>query len=234
MSTEKPQLNTQPNQLRRKLFKGAYGGVGVLMAVQAKTALGGSVCQSPSAMMSGNVSQRADTGIICSGGRSPGFWKQPKHFGYWTAAGAMPPKFDAILDTCSVNLSALSSADITAPGTLLSAVFTDAPAVSMWVVLADPKASIFGTNGQLLRHLSAAWLNALYFAKSSDQQYPLTTVQIQEMWNETKGGGIYCPNGMTCGPNQGWSANQVIDYIDGMYDINSDIDDPLPCKKNKR
>ena len=48
---------------RRRLFRGAAGGVGVVLAVQAKTALGTGTCQSPSARMSGNTSPRGGNGL---------------------------------------------------------------------------------------------------------------------------------------------------------------------------
>ena len=73
------QAATEPSHLRRRLFRGVPAGIGVLLAVQAKTALGAGVCISPSAMMSGNASPRPGDGSVCSGGRSPGFWKVPQH-----------------------------------------------------------------------------------------------------------------------------------------------------------
>jgi len=227
MKTTETKLSDRPNQLRRKLFKGAYGGVGVLLAVQAKTALGGTgVCPSPSAMLSGNVSPRPNTGITCSGGRSPGFWKVPKKFSYW--AGATPPKFGSELVMCDSNFSDLQASDITDHGTTLSSIFDGAPALSLWVALAEQNQNLFAGNDQLLRHLSAAWLNAHAF-NDSTQQYPLTTDHIKEMWRETKDGGTYCPGDWQCG-TKGWNAAAVIGYISGMYHINDEVE-PMPCKK---
>lgn len=219
----------QPDALRRKLFRGAYGGVGVLLAVQAKTALGGT-CQSPSAAMSGNTSPRPGQTTVCSGGRSPGFWKVPQKFSYWSSTGATPPTFKSgvQVDYCSSGMQGLSLSDVETQGTLLTSIgFADAPAnTGMWAVLAFPNQ----VGGQLLRHCAAAWLNAGYFALDA-AKYPLTKQQVIDMWNATKSGGLYCPSGMSCGPNQGWSASQVITYISGMYDINSGVDDPELCKK---
>lgn len=227
-----------PSPGRRRLFRGAAGGAGVLLSVHAKTALGGGICKSPSAMMSGNASPRPGDGSVCSGGRSPGFWKQPKHSSYWTQAGAAFPTFSGVVDTCSVGLPALTLADMTNPGTLFSGIFLGTVtvasgvtrpsglAIGIWEALAFPNNF---DGGQLMRHLSAAWLNAGLFA-SSAQKYPLTRAQIVDMWNATKSGGLYCPGSMVggCGAN-GWTAAQVIAYIDQMYDINDGLGPDL-CK----
>lgn len=223
----RPELPALPS--RRRLFKGAAGGAGVLLAVHAKTALGtgvSGVCKSPSAMMSGNTSPRPGGGT-CSGGRSPGFWKVPQHFSYWSTAGATPATFDAPVAECASGLQGLTPANIATQGTLLTSIgFTGAPSgVGMWAVLAFPTSY---PDGQLLRHLCAAWLNAGYFTSASEK-YPITKAQVVEMWLDLKSTGIYCPSSVgSCGSN-GWSASQVISYIEGMYDINSNVD-PNLCK----
>lgn len=214
---------------RRSLFRGVAGGAGVLLTVHAKTALGG-VCKSPSAMMSGNTSPRPGDGTTCSGGRSPGFWKVPQKFQYWAPAGAVPPTFKMPVVECATGMQNLALKDLQTQGTLLTeAGFTGAPAgVGLWAVLAFPNDF---AGGQLLRHLSAAWLNAGYFS-STAQKYPLTRTQINQMWEATKGGGLYCPGSLLggCGAN-GWTATQVIAYIEGMYDINDGVGPDL-CKGN--
>ena len=206
---------------RRRLFRGAAGGVGVLLTVHAKTALGG-VCKSPSAMMSGNTSPRAGDGSVCSGGRSPGFWKVPQKFQFWGPAGATPPTFSVGVSECASGMQNLKLDHILTQGTLLtSAGFAGAPLnVGIWAVLAFPNNF---SGGQLLRHLSAAWLNAEYFS-SPTQHYPVPRAQIFEMWNATKSGGLYCPGTVVggCGSN-GWSAEKVIAYFEGMYDINDGV-----------
>ena len=205
---------------RRRLFRGVAGGAGVLLTVHAKTALGG-VCKSPSAMMSGNASPRPGDGTTCSGGRSPGFWKVPQKFQYWPA-GALPPTFNVAVKECASGMQNLTLANLLTPGTLLAdAGFIGAPAnTGIWAVLAFPNNF---SGGQLMRHLSAAWLNAGYFT-SAAQKYPLTRTQIIDMWNATKGGGTYCPGSIIggCG-TAGWTSAQVITYIDGMYDINDGV-----------
>jgi hypothetical protein len=207
------------NTGRRRLFRGVGGGAGVLMAVSAKSALGGTVCQSPSAAMSGNTSPRPGTGTTCSGGLSPGYWKVPEHAGSWPAAGGTYPTFDIGVVTCSTTLKDIKTANITNPGTVLGNVFAGAPMVSMWYVLYNPNDPIFGTKGQLLRALSAAWLNAGYYSGST-ALYPITKSQVVDMWNAVKMGGTYCPASM---PNcsSPWTADQVKSYIEGMYDTNA-------------
>jgi hypothetical protein len=218
---------------RRRLFRGVGGGAGVLLAVSAKSALGsGGVCQSPSAAMSGNTSPRPP-GSTCSGGLSPGYWKVPQHSTSWPLAGGIYPTFNITVVTCAAQINDISLANMTNPGTTLGSVFpglkSALQSVSMWYVLYKPKDTMFGTQGQLLRHLSCAWLNAGYF-HSSAAQYPITKAQVIEMWNAVKAGGTYCPSSIPNCPSP-WSAAQVIAYIEGMYDINSPIDTPV-CKQS--
>lgn len=215
---------------RRRLFRGAGAGVGVLLTVSAKTALGGTVCQSPSAMMSGNTSPRPGTGGTCSGGRSPGYWKVPQHSGSWNVAGGQYPTFKKTVVECAKGMGDLSIEDVRNHGTLLASVFPGAPSTyGLWAVLAFPNDPIFGNKGQLLRHLSAAWLNAGYF-NASAAQYPISKAQVVAMWHAVKFGGLYCPPSMpNCG-TKGWSADQVKSYIEGMYDLNAQISEPDLCK----
>jgi len=103
------------------------------------------------------------------------------------------------------------------------------PNVGLWYALANPTdTAVFGTaiRGQLLRHLSAAFLNSNLYGTD----YPITQAQIKEMWTQTNGGttGLYCPS-PGCGTN-GWTAEEVKNYIEQMYHINTI--EPPPCKKN--
>lgn len=221
MKTTKPEQDVQPDQRRRKLFRGVSGGVGVLMAVQAKTALGAGVCASPSAILSGNTSPRPGTGISCAGGNSPGYWKQPQNSASWPAAGAVYPTFTGIVIDCATSngVNGLTLAGISNQGTTLDSVgFTGVTpsGLGLWAAL-----TFYGSNsgGQLLRHLVAAWLNAGLFTSAS-YRYPLSRTQIIEMWNATKNGGFYCPTGISCN-NNSWSGSDVKAYIEGMYHINT-------------
>lgn len=230
---------------RRKLIGGAAGGVGVLMAVSAKTALGTTVCQSPSAMISGNTSPRPGDPEPCSGGRSPGFWRNPQHFSAW-----MPPAIPATLmnvTSCPTGLGGIGPENIQDQGTLISAVFGSAGTSKLapysykdannqthtisatqwglWGVLAFPKDA--GTNeGSLLWHLIAAYLNALAF-----EDYAMTPEQVIEAGIVLLNGGLWCPSGMNdCGANA-MSASTFVAYISGMYNYNADLTLEL-CKKN--
>lgn len=217
---------TGPSRSRRRLVTGMTGGV--LLAVQAKTALGNTVCQSPSAMVSGNASPNPNP-PPCSGGRSPGFWKVPQKFNYWDDI-AVPPTFrpEAGVSICSAGMQGLALSDIVTQGSPVSLALPSAsptgPSVTspegfwgMWAVLAFPTEF---NGGQLMRHLIAAWLNANYFS-----DYPITTQQISEMWAETSDGGTY----------MGMTAQDVIDYISNMYDINAEVgEDPDLCKNSKK
>lgn len=208
---------------RRRLVGGVAGGTGVLFAVSAKTALGSTVCQSPSAAISGNTSPRPGQSAPCSGGRSPGFWKQPQHFPYWRDAAYPTFKPGITIQPCASGMQGVSRSDVLTQGTLASSILPGAPAnVGMWTIIAFPAEF---TGGQLMRHLLCAWLNAAYF-----EDYPVTKAQVTEMWNAVKAGGTYCPSSLlNCGAN-GWSASKVIAYIEGMYDFNAELEVNL-CKK---
>lgn len=208
---------------RRRLLGAAAGGVGVFLAVQARSALGQNLVQSPSAMMSGNTSPGQGNPTPLSGGFSPGFWKQPQHFSEWSNAGAVPPTFKQAVSECKNGQKGLSAANIVSPGTLVSVVFPGAPAgpdVGLWEVLASPKD--FGAAGQLMRHLSAAWLNA-----GAVPNYPMTQAQVRDMWSQLATGGVYCPPGIDC-HGGGMTPDEVVNYIEGMYDINASFDNE-PC-----
>ncbi|ANQ84152.1 hypothetical protein [Azoarcus olearius] len=214
----------QGNPTRRRLISGAAGGLGVLLAVQAKTALGQQVCQSPSAMMSGNTSPRPET-PPCSGGRSPGFWKQPQHFSSWAVAGATPPTFKpgVVVQTCVSGMQGLSLKDLKTPGTLAStALGGSVPGdPGIWAVLAFPNSFV---DGMLVRHLCAAWLNAGYFP-----DYAISRTQIQAMWAQLSTNGNYCPGNVTC--TDPMTKDDVKAYIEGLYDFNADLTEPDLCKK---
>lgn len=245
MNNESQETDTVVYPRRRKLLTGTAAAGGVFLAMQAKTALGTTTCQSPSAMMSGNQSVRPGGGSPCSGGRSPGFWKQPQHFIYWAASGLVPPTFSVPVKPCLTGLSKISPCNISNQGTLLNSLFPGAPGGSkgVWEVLAWPtnyptttgsgtectvtgSSDVFGGKGQLLRALACAYLNAGQFGSSG---YPITMAQVIDMWNAVKSGGLYCPSSITCAPGVGMSGTDIINYIQGMYDINADVDGDI-CK----
>lgn len=237
---------------RRKLLTGSTAGVGVFLAVQARTALGAGTCQSISAQISGAQSPRPGDGTACSGGRSPGFWKQPQHFSEWGASGLTPPTFGVPVQECMTGLGNLSPCDISNRDSMskIKDTFLGAPGghLGIWEVLAWPTSypnvtingtsckpkkgggttNPFGKQGQLLRHLSAALLNAYYF-NSIGQNYVLTPEQVIDIWNQLNSKGSYCPSGISCSPTSRWSAAQIIAFIEGLYDFNASVENDL-CK----
>ncbi len=226
-TSDTPTRASLPSTSRRRLFKGLAGGTGVLLSVQAKTALGAGACRSPSAMMSGNTSPRPNSGVTCSGGRSPGFWKVPQKFNYWPP-GMVPATFNFPVSVCATGMQGLTLANVATKGTILSSKFPGAPSDrGFWEVLAFPNEC----GGQLLRHLAAAYLNSLAFT-TPGAQYPLTTAQVVEMWTDLNTNGVYCPGSMVAGcGTTGWNQQTVISYISNMYDINSDLGpDPDLCQ----
>lgn len=223
---------------RRRLFRGVAGTTGVLLTVHARTALGGGICKSPSAIFSGNTSPRPGDGTTCSGGRSPGYWVQPQHFGAWEQAGAEPPTFSPALEVCDSGLGGLALSAIVESGTTFESVFgndltpnsgvTVPRPVSLWAVIDSPTS--FG-NGQLARHLACAWLNANYFLGSA-AQYPMTPDQVIDMWTQLTTLTYYCPSGATCTAANGWDGEEVKKYIEDMYDENAPA--PNYCPKGKK
>lgn len=223
-----PSGSAQVGPSRRRLFKGLAAGTGVMLAVPARTALGQVACQSPSARMSGNTSVRPGSGITCSGGRSPGFWKVPQKFQYWTSTGATPATFKVPVSECSAGMQGITLADIDTHGTLVMSHFTGlSPAkytnVGFWEVLAFPTSF---PGGSELRHFIAAWLNAGYF-KTDAAKYPLSQQQVVDMWAATLT-GAYCPPSLgSC--SAGWDRATVVSYISSMYDLNAGVE-PSLCK----
>lgn len=225
------------NVTRRRLFRGAAAGTGVLLSVHAKTALGGGVCKSPSQILSGNTSPRPGDGSTCSGGRSPGFWMQPQHFLHWEQGGVTPPMFNGQVVSCQSGVGQLAWSDITNQGTTFISVFGHEPernqgvnypgTAGLWAVL-NFKSDFKGST--LLFHIIAAYLNSKYFTSNS-QKYPMPPAQVVEMYNAVKSGGKYCPSSFvtqSC-PGGGWDANGVVSYIEGMYHINDAV--PNLCKQ---
>lgn len=235
---------------RRRLFRGLGGGAGVLMAVSAKSALGGTLCQSPSAMMSGNVShQPANTS--CSGGLSPGYWVQPQHFDAWTAAGVQYPTFSPAIVACSTGTAKVAMSAIVVPGsppfTTITGVFgsclllsnnlqkkagdpTQEQADCLWSIIYSPTSyqdGPYGVTGQVARALVCAWLNAKYFTgsfASGTEQYPISPAEVQDMWHQLWTTGYYCPSNITnCNSTTGMTADNVKNYIESMYDINAAV-----------
>lgn len=100
--------------------------------------------------------------------------------------------------------------------------------LSMWELLAFP-AEIAGSSGvsmeviQLARHLVAAHLNIYAFA----DDYPLTDAILNDMWEAASMGGEYFPNGIHGTPGSGWSAGDIVCYLQSTFDSKSQGDDDV-------
>ena len=207
-----------PSEGRRRLFRGVGGAGGVLLAVSAKTALGGTVCQSPSAAMSGNTSPRPGSGSTCTGGQSPGYWCSTQCSSHWSTAHGAFPTFTSPLKTTG---TALTFSCISNHGTTLQSLFPGwvpsgtTSSISIWWVLYAPNDPMFGGSGPLLADLVAAWLNAGYYT-GSGAKYPLTQTQVVNIWTQLHTGMAYCPTSFgSC--SKAWTPTQVKAYLEGMY-----------------
>ncbi|WP_332673827.1 hypothetical protein [Aromatoleum sp.] len=195
---------------RRRLIGAVGGGVGVLLAVQAKTALGQAMCISMSGQMSGNTSPHSNHEVPCASGFSPGYWRQPQHFAVdWAAAGAVPPTFNATVSECVSGMGQLSPEVIQAPGTLVGDVFSGGlvgPTIGLWEVIA-----FSDLYDALPRHLICAWLNA-----GAVSGYPINRQQVLDIWSQLSTTGRYCPTSVTC-TDGGLDAAQVRQMIEATY-----------------
>jgi hypothetical protein len=220
--SELPAGNTLPSVGRRRLFQGAAGSAGVLLSVHAKTALGSGVCKSPSAIMSGNTSPRPGSGITCHGGRHSQYWKKRSCLADWPGGCTKPQLSTTDLGYTIVEGTAapnghrlLTAADVpgSKQGTMMSTVFTGAPTgLSLWAAMAFSDNT---TGAELRRAVSAAYLNTLKFT-AAGSRYPITTLQLQQIWDATKTGGTYCPGTIGGCGSSAWTVAQVISYLDGM------------------
>lgn len=219
---------------RRRFIGASAGGVGVLLAVQAKSALGQISCLSPSAIVSGNLSHHAGE-VVCSAGLSPTDWKLQINLSSWGSVDA--PRFKqnvALLDVdgssykTGQDISQNPRSVMNSVGALVSAVLPDADVPSstgIWEFLAFPQNFATLSDCELMRHLIAAWINTNLLP-----DYPIKSWHIQEMWQSLRRGGTYCPSSLACTGTMGLTAAEVISYIKTTY---SGTESPLlyVCKK---
>lgn len=205
---------------RRRLLGAAGGGVGVLLAVQAKTALGQTVCTSMSGQMSGNTSPHSNHEVPCASGRSPGFWRQPQHFSAWV--NVIPPELGGGMPlVCESGQGNIDPSTFATRGTSANSILPGAvgdDAIGVWEVLAFP--SVYDS---LVRHLLTAWLNA-----QAIPNYPLTPQQIGDIWTQLGSGGTYCPPNITC-DNGGMTRVDVVVYIESTYGAGEDPGNEDAC-----
>lgn len=72
---------------RRRLISGGLSAAPILLAMHSRSALATALCESPSRMMSGNMSASNPDGS-CTPGKSPDYWAKPKKFGEWPSGKA--------------------------------------------------------------------------------------------------------------------------------------------------
>lgn len=195
----------------------AASGTGILLAVQARTALGAATCLSPSAVVSGNQSTQPDA-LNCTGGATPTVWKLQTSLLLWPTLDAIAPTFTATLVDSSTgcngshDVSADPHAYMSDLGTRVSAILPGGPSdLSVWEVLAFPAKYV---DGDLMAALLAAWFNAKYYAPD----YPIKRWHVTEMWTER---GDYCPASITCSPGSGMSVTAMLNYIVSTFDKTS-------------
>lgn len=177
-----PVAGPDPKATRRRLLQGGLAVGPVLMTLVSRPVLA-LQCQTPSGFVSGNASVAAGAGPICAG-RTPGYWKQPQHFGAWT-----PPYYPTT---------------VAGPGghtaTLFDAIFT--PHYSGQTLL-DVLATAGGPPNDVARHVVAALLNA-----AAGLTPVLTIAAIQGIWNEYITKGYFEP---TAGVH--WGDAQIVSYL---------------------
>lgn len=226
-ATDRPEGHSLASK-RRRLIRAGASGAAVLLAVKARTALGQTACLSPSAVVSGNMS--AQPGLQpCNGGASPTVWKLQSSLVAWSAALAQAPELKPSPQLEDTTLILVKEDEVNpksvikSSGTRLTDVLPGATRsdIGIWEFLAFPDND---TQTELKRHLIAAWLNAGFFP-----DYPIKRWQVREMWDAVRAGGYYCPSSLACEGGMGMSANDIVAYISGMYESDSEL--KLVCKK---
>ena len=223
MSDQTPDITHTPadaspqksvDQSRRKLAGAAIGATAIL-TLASRPVLAG-VCESPSAAMSGNLSQHG-TPIICSG-RSPGYWTQhpekwPASYDAgdstgqrnqaenWSGGTLFHPTFALV--TNSVGSSFLADFDnnpISAPTSLsMMQVMQMGEGNNPWG-LSDP--------ANLGMHIVAALLNA-----AAGLTPVLSEPDVINMWREWASQGYFEP-----AANVKWYAEDIVEYILSTFD----------------
>ena len=181
-----------PDTGRRRVLQGSLAAGPVMLTLFNRPALGGNVvgaCTTPSGFVSANVSQHGNP-TVCSG-RTPGYWKQPQHFGDWVA-----PYYP--VKTGSHN------------ATLFKSTFNPDlnPTNKTFLQVLSPELGIFPSNGppyDVARHAVATILN---IAKGWIPSSVLTIATVQAIWTEFATTGHYQP---TAGIF--WDHTAIVDYF---------------------
>lgn len=200
-----PQSGT--NGARRRLLRIGLGAAPVLMTLASRPVLGngrswqvvgGAQCVAPSGFASMPTSHPGRT-YYCSG-RTPGYWKQPQHFGSWvapyfpTSVGG-PGGHDATLFNAVFSVSQSPYPDTT---TLLQVLDP----------LVDGGVQGAGPPNDVARHIVAALLNA-----AAGWTPVLTIAMVQGIWSEymNTGGGTAGYFEPTAGVK--WYHDDIVNYL---------------------
>jgi len=178
-----------PGTRRRRLLQGGLAATPLLTLV-SRPVLGATRCVSASGFHSMPAS-RPGPEQVCSG-RSPGYWKQPHHFGQWPKLYVPGPGH--------------SEAAPPGPGepvpTRFNAVFSPSP-FEKWMTLLDVLEAGGGPPLDVARHIVAALLNA-----ASGFTPVLSVEGVRIMWEEYASMGYFEP---TAGVK--WYHEEIVDYL---------------------
>jgi len=206
--------NAEINTTRRKLT-GAGLGASAIFTLASRPVLAG-VCQSPSAAVSGNLSQHG-TPTTCSG-RSPGYWKE--HPEEWPTATYAPGTATNPDPTGNGN-GYKNKAENWSGGTLFHPLFSGGlfkadldknPSTAntslsmMQVMQLNNGSNPWGLTDpdNLGAHIVAALLNAV----TGKTTGVLSDTQVINMWNEWVSKGYFEP---TAGVR--WTSANIVTYI---------------------
>ena len=194
-STESPSLGgVNPNAGRRRLLQGGLAAAPVLMTLVSRPVL--AQVQTPSAFCSGNTSTPVGAALTSSG-QSPGYWKQPQHFGAWP-----PPYYPTTGTGAGHGQAGFSTAGVAGGSqpTLFDSVFTphypDKTLLDVLELGGGPPNDVARHAVAVLLNVAAGWT-------------PVITVKtVKEIWSEYITKGYFEP---TAGVH--WDHAQIVQYF---------------------
>jgi hypothetical protein len=186
-SNEPLQQRPGMSPVRRRMLRGALGGVPVALAITTRPARALSTlqCQTPSVAQSMNTS-RVEEVQLCYG-RTPEYWKDPAHFDKWPHP--FYAKSDAGIGVAATQFHAMGCS---------GGQFGNA---TMLQVLESGSNS--GGQAQLGAYVCAAVLNA-----AGGMTPVLDVPAVLNLWNECSNRGYY---EATAGVR--WTGGQVVQYL---------------------
>lgn len=168
---------------RRTAIKRAAGAGIIMSSLSSGSALASITCQKFSNWMSGSGSPRLVDELQCAVGRSPNYWVQPEHFSMWI--GVVPP-------SCKTNngnglcvgqgQGQGNNAIDDSASTRFSEIFSGGVDESFWKVMSN------GDDG-IAAPFAAAYLNA-----ASVGGYPMTPLEVQDLWHTYRDSPVLAPD----------------------------------------